>query len=60
MDLGKKLIEGNKRAAARLISMVENKIQEGFDVIRDNYSESGNAYIIGITGPPGAGKYTYW
>ncbi|BEP30178.1 methylmalonyl Co-A mutase-associated GTPase MeaB [Helicovermis profundi] len=58
MDLGKKLIEGNRRAAARLISMVENKIPEAFEVIKDNYDKSGNAYIIGITGPPGAGKST--
>lgn len=58
MDLGKELINGNKRAAARLISMVENKIEEAFDIIKDNYKLSGNAYIIGITGPPGAGKST--
>ncbi|OYT15666.1 MAG: methylmalonyl Co-A mutase-associated GTPase MeaB [Bacteroidetes bacterium 4572_77] len=58
MDLGKELTNGNKRAAARLISMVENKIEEAFDIIKDNYKLSGNAYIIGITGPPGAGKST--
>jgi LAO/AO transport system kinase len=52
------LLEGNKRAAARLISMGENGQQEALDVIKDLYHKTGNAYVIGVTGPPGAGKST--
>lgn len=58
MDLGERLIAGDKRAAARLISMVENKDPEAFNILKENYSKGGNAYVIGITGPPGAGKST--
>lgn len=58
MDLGERLIKGDKRAAARLISMVENKDPEAFKILKDIYSLGGNAYVIGITGPPGAGKST--
>lgn len=58
MDLGERLLAGDKRAAARLISMVENKDPEAFDILKEYYSRGGNAYVIGITGPPGAGKST--
>lgn len=49
---------GDRRAAARLISMVENKDPEAQEIMRQLYSQSGKAYVIGITGPPGAGKST--
>jgi len=49
---------GDRRAAARLISMVENKDPESQEIMRQLYSQSGKAYVIGITGPPGAGKST--
>lgn len=58
MDLGKRLLSGEKRAAARMITMVENKEPEAFKILKDIYHEGGNAYVIGITGPPGAGKST--
>lgn len=58
MDLSQRLLEGDKRAAARLISMVENKVPEAFSILKNLYSHTGNAYVIGITGPPGAGKST--
>lgn len=49
---------GDRRAAARLISMMENKDPEAQEIMRQLYSQSGKAYVIGITGPPGAGKST--
>ncbi len=58
MDIEKNILNQDKRAAARLISMVENKDPEGLKILRNLYSHSGNAYVIGITGPPGAGKST--
>lgn len=58
MDLGQRLIAGDKRAAARLITMVENKDREAFEILKEIYHRGGNAYVIGITGPPGAGKST--
>lgn len=58
MDIEKKILEKDKRAAARLISLVENKDEEGLRILKKLYSHTGNAYVIGITGPPGAGKST--
>ncbi|MCG8539386.1 MAG: methylmalonyl Co-A mutase-associated GTPase MeaB [Clostridia bacterium] len=58
MELVEKLLSGNKRAAARLITLVENKDPKAFETLKEIYHKSGNAYVIGITGPPGAGKST--
>lgn len=58
-DLTKKLIEGNTRAAARLITFVENDIDAAEDIINIIYEKTGNAYILGITGAPGTGKSTF-
>lgn len=49
---------GDRRAAARLISMMENKDPQALAMLRGLYCQSGSAYVIGITGPPGAGKST--
>ncbi len=58
MELGKRLLEGDKRAAARLISMIENDDPEAVAILSAYFSHTGNARVIGITGPPGAGKST--
>jgi LAO/AO transport system kinase len=47
---------GDKRALARAISLVEDGDTLAYDVIHDLYPETGRAYAIGITGPPGVGK----
>jgi len=48
--------EGDKRALARAISLVENSEPMAYDLVRDIYPETGKAYAIGVTGPPGVGK----
>jgi len=58
MDIKAGLLKKDKRAAARLISMVENGETEAVRIIKECYSMTGHARIIGITGPPGAGKST--
>lgn len=58
MELVQKMLEGNKRACARVISAVENDKEESEEIIKQIYSHTGNAHVIGITGPPGAGKST--
>jgi len=58
MDIKAGLLKKDKRAAARLISMMENGDAEAVQIIKDCYSMTGHARIIGITGPPGAGKST--
>ena len=48
--------EGDKRALARAISLVENGDALAYDVVHDLYPETGRTYAIGVTGPPGVGK----
>ncbi len=50
------LLEGNRRAAARLISLVENDEPQKRELLKDVYPHTGNAYVIGVTGAPGSGK----
>ncbi len=49
---------GEKRALARAITLVENSDPLAYDLVRDVYPETGRAYAVGITGPPGVGKST--
>ena len=58
-DLIDKLLAGNSRAVARLITLVENDIKAAETIINAIYSHTGNAYILGITGAPGSGKSTF-
>ena len=47
---------GDRRALARAISLVENGDPASYDLVRELYPETGRAYTIGVTGPPGVGK----
>ena len=47
---------GDRRALARAISLVENADPLAYDVVRDLYPDTGRAYAVGVTGPPGVGK----
>jgi len=58
MDLVKKLLQGDEKSAARLISMIEEELPEGYRAISLIYPHIGKAHTIGITGAPGAGKST--
>ncbi|NVM17318.1 MAG: methylmalonyl Co-A mutase-associated GTPase MeaB [Candidatus Lokiarchaeota archaeon] len=58
-DLIEKLLNGNSRAVARLITLVENDIEAAEKIINAIYSHTGNAYILGVTGSPGSGKSTF-
>src|SRR5205807_7340429 len=56
--LAERLLQGDKRALARAISLVENDDPEGWALVREVYPRTGGATVIGFTGPPGAGKST--
>lgn len=58
MNIEERLLAGDKRACARLISMLENRDEEAVSIIKKLFHRTGNAYVIGITGPPGSGKST--
>ena len=56
MDGIEAILSGNKRELAICISKVENGDPEGREILRSIYPYTGKAAIIGLTGPPGAGK----
>lgn len=58
MNLQERLAAGDVRALARLLTFAENNDPEAARVIKNLYGRTGRAYVIGITGPPGAGKST--
>jgi LAO/AO transport system kinase len=57
-SLAERLLAGDKRALARGISLVEDDDPEGWELVREVYPRTGNASVVGFTGPPGAGKST--
>ncbi|MEX2046635.1 MAG: methylmalonyl Co-A mutase-associated GTPase MeaB [Chloroflexota bacterium] len=57
-DLLERARAGDKRATARLLSVVENDDPGAADAMRALYPLTGHAEIVGITGPPGGGKST--
>ena len=57
-ELTERLLDGDKRALARAISLVENDDPEGWALVREVYPRTGKAAVTGFTGPPGVGKST--
>jgi LAO/AO transport system kinase len=53
-----KMLSGDRSALARLITMVESRHPSILGILKEINSKVGNAYTIGVTGPPGAGKST--
>ncbi len=47
---------GDKRALARAITLVENGAPVAYELVREIYPDTGRAYSVGVTGPPGVGK----
>ena len=56
--LADRVIAGDARAIARAISLVEDESSEAADLVRTIFPRTGRAYLVGVTGPPGAGKST--
>ena len=57
-DLVERLLAGDPRAIARAITLIENEDTRAAAVVAGIYARTGRAYLIGVTGPPGAGKST--
>ena len=58
MTLAERVFAGDARAIARAISLIEDESAAGADLVRTIYPRTGRAYLVGVTGPPGAGKST--
>src|SRR5262245_39839158 len=57
-SLAERLIDGDKRALARAITLIENDDPQGWEPVREVFPRTGRARIVGLTGPPGVGKST--
>lgn len=58
MSLAKRILEGDIRAASRLMRDIDDRIPTALGSLKELYPKTGRAYIIGITGSPGSGKST--
>jgi LAO/AO transport system kinase len=56
--LTERVLQGDARAIARAISLIEDESAAGAELIRRLFPRTGRAYYLGVTGPPGAGKST--
>jgi LAO/AO transport system kinase len=56
--LADRVLDGDPRAIARAMSLIEDEAPAGADLVRAVFPRTGSAYLIGVTGPPGAGKST--
>ncbi len=56
--MAQRLLDGDRRALARAITWVEDDRPEGWELVREVYPHTGQAEVIGFTGPPGVGKST--
>jgi LAO/AO transport system kinase len=57
-ELAERLLAGDRRALARAITLVQDDDPSAGELVRAVYPHTGNAAVIGFTGPPGAGKST--
>ncbi len=58
MRIVRDILQGDPRAAARLMTMIEDGAPEAISALKSLYPHTGRAAVIGVTGPPGSGKST--
>ena len=56
--LAARVLDGDPRAIARAISLIEDEAPAGAELLRQIFPKTGRAFHLGVTGPPGAGKST--
>jgi len=57
-DLSKRILEGDTRAVARALRSVDDRTGPWLTVLKELFPHTGRAYVVGVTGNPGAGKST--
>lgn len=57
-DIAERLLNGDRRALARMVTLIENEAPQARRYLAELHQHAGRAHIIGVTGPPGAGKST--
>jgi LAO/AO transport system kinase len=58
LSLAERVRAGDVRAMARAISLIEDEAETAAALVRDIFPHTGRTYLVGVTGPPGAGKST--
>ena len=58
LPLSERVLQGDARAVARAISLIEDEAPQGAELVRRVFARTGRAYLVGVTGAPGAGKST--
>jgi len=57
-DLRERLLNGDRRALARMVTLIENESPVARQALAELHQHTGRAHIVGVTGAPGAGKST--
>ena len=57
-SLADRVLAGDARAIARAMSIIEDESPAAAALVRDIFPHTGRTYLVGVTGPPGAGKST--
>ena len=57
-DLGTRIAQGDQRAAARAMRNVDDRMPGYLELLKEIFPRTGRAYVVGVTGNPGAGKST--
>src|SRR5690349_18998294 len=57
-EAAQKIVDGDLRALARAATWIENRGPEAEPLLRELFPRTGRALVVGVTGPPGAGKST--
>src|SRR5258708_11679048 len=58
MEIVERLLNGDRRALARVVTLIENGAPEARAVLAQLHPRGGRAHVVGVTGAPGAGKST--
>ncbi len=58
MNIAEELLNGNRFALSKAITAIENEHENATEIMKTLYPHTGHAYVLGVTGPPGAGKST--
>ncbi|MFU8773394.1 MAG: methylmalonyl Co-A mutase-associated GTPase MeaB [Anaerolineales bacterium] len=56
MNLAPSILAGERLALARLLSKIENNMQDGLTALNELFPHTGQAHLVGVTGAPGTGK----
>lgn len=57
-DLGARILAGDQRAAARAMRNVDDRMPGHLELLKEIFPNTGRAFVVGVTGNPGAGKST--